>query len=77
MPVYISMLFYITIFVYNEMKAKRHFKGKVFKKNSVLHAEWNRRRQYNLYTLRTKLGSFPKVVLEGYEEVLNCKMQRV
>lgn len=39
MPVYISMLFYITIFVYNEMKAKRHFKGKVFKKNSVLHAE--------------------------------------
>lgn len=32
MPVYISMLFYITIFDYNEMKAKCHFKGKVFKK---------------------------------------------
>lgn len=75
MPVYISMLFYITIFGYNEMKAKCHFKGKVFLKNSILHAEWNRR-QYNLYTLR-KLGSFPKVVLEGYEEVLNCKTQRV
>lgn len=31
MPVYISMLFYITIFGYNEMKAKCHFKETFFK----------------------------------------------
>ena len=35
------------------------------------------KRQYNLFNFEARVGSFPKVVPEGYEEVLNCKRQRV